>query len=108
MKRNFIILFVSIAALFTACVGESPTVIPDPAKQAFTGSETGTSSPQLTGTYPENLDTDIPVDADIVMVFSKPMDAGYLHSDQRNDNRRRYSGNRLWCKYGKRWKGDYH
>ena len=76
MKRNFIILFVSIAALLTACVGESPTVIPDPAKQAFTGSDTGTSSPQLTGTYPENLDTDIPVDADIVMVFSKPMDAG--------------------------------
>jgi len=59
--------------LIAGCVGESPTVIPDPASQEYTGTAPGTSNPQLTGMYPENLDTNIPVDADIVLVFSKPI-----------------------------------
>lgn len=60
--------------LIAGCVGESPTVIPDPAAQEFTGTNPGSVNPRLTGMYPENLDTNIPVDSDIVLVFSKKID----------------------------------
>lgn len=62
--------------LFTAisCSQESPTVVPDPASQSYSANAPGDKLPQFVGSYPENLDTDIPVDTDIVLVFSKPID----------------------------------
>ncbi len=69
-----------VAALLTAgilrCAGDAPTVIPDPTTQTFTGTPPGTSAPQFTGSYPESGETDIPVDANIVLVFSKPVKSG--------------------------------
>lgn len=73
--RRYLTIYAALMILIAVnCSQESPTVVPDPASQAFTGSVTGTSDLQLTGSYPENLDTGIPVDADIVLVFSKPVD----------------------------------
>ncbi len=56
-----------------SCAGESPTVIPEAAKQGYAGGAPGTPSPQLTGSYPESGDTGIPIDAKIILVFSKPI-----------------------------------
>ncbi|HON80347.1 MAG TPA: Ig-like domain-containing protein, partial [Spirochaetota bacterium] len=73
--RRYLTIYTALMLLIWAnCSRESPTVVPDPASQSFTGSVTGTSNLQLTGSYPESFDTGIPIDADIVLVFSKPVD----------------------------------
>ncbi|HPQ55145.1 MAG TPA: Ig-like domain-containing protein, partial [Spirochaetota bacterium] len=73
--RRYLTIYTALMLLIWAnCSRESPTVVPDPASQSFTGSVTGSEFPQLTGSYPESLDTDIPIDVKIVLVFSKPID----------------------------------
>lgn len=58
----------------TFCGYESPTVIPGEFSQDVTSTDPGIVNPRVTGIYPENGASGIPVDADIVIVFSRPVD----------------------------------
>jgi len=66
-------LVTSFFAFFSGCGGEADTVTPAAISVSTTGSLTGTVYPQIVSVYPESGSTNIPVDTNIVIVFSKPI-----------------------------------
>jgi len=74
VRRLIIInLFALITALSSGCSGDADTVDPDAISQSLPVSLTGTVYPQIISVYPSTGSTGIPVDTDIVIVFSKPI-----------------------------------
>lgn len=65
---------VAVLVFITACANEAPTVVPGAITGTFTGTEPGDNIPRLIGIYPDTGDIDIPVDADIILVFSRAID----------------------------------
>jgi hypothetical protein len=83
MKEKFLNLIISgllilSTASFFGCGGEADTVDPEAISQSVPGSLTGTIYPQIISVNPANGSTDIPVDTDIVIVFSKPILSGSI------------------------------
>lgn len=71
-----VLLLCSVVLL--ECAAEAPTVQPNPKQSGSTGTGLGTNAPDLLATYPENGDSAIPVDTDIVLIFSEPIDLGTI------------------------------
>lgn len=61
-------------SLYSGCGGDADTVDPEAVSQSLPVTLTGTIYPQIISVYPANGSTGIPVDTDIVIVFSKPID----------------------------------
>ncbi|MGQ9842059.1 MAG: Ig-like domain-containing protein [Spirochaetota bacterium] len=80
MKKNLcrigVLLLCSVVLLH--CAAEAPTVQPNPKQSGSTGTGIGTDAPDLLATYPENGDSNIPVDTNIVLIFSEPIDLGTI------------------------------
>ena len=73
-------LLIILTAGFSGCGGEADTITPDPISQSLPGTVTGSLNPQVNGIYPSNGSTGIPVDTDIVIVFSKPVAPATINS----------------------------
>jgi len=73
-------LLIILTAGFNGCGGEADTITPDPISQSLPGTVTGAINPQVNGIYPSNGSTGIPVDTDIVIVFSKPVDPATINT----------------------------
>ncbi len=79
-KGNRLLPAVSVllGLLFAGCIGEAPTVNPEAITQSVAGTPTGILVPQCVDSYPADLDGSIPLDADIVLVFSKPINTATI------------------------------
>ncbi len=76
MKIKLLIQAFSLIALAVvlSCGGESPVIkLGDVIEPCTSCGGVGDNIPSLVAVYPENLSTDIPVDTDIVLVFSEPV-----------------------------------
>ncbi len=80
-KNRIISAFLLLIAISLSCNHESPTVTLNPFTKDAAGTDTGTSALQVQGIYPLNGTTDIPVDTDIIITFSKPVDTATVSAN---------------------------
>jgi len=82
LMKRYIIIFALVLSgmLMTGCSRDADVVTPGAVSTTVPVSPSGTIYPQLISVYPENSATGIPVDTDIVLVFSKPIDTSTVTS----------------------------
>ncbi len=76
--RFALLLVTAIALVMTSCGGESRTVLPFDKSGFATASLSGTTLMTVEMVYPANGATVIPVDSNIVLAFSKDVNAGSI------------------------------
>lgn len=73
VKRVILAIGIIILAAVISCNKESPVVVPADVTFTPPGTPPGDNTPRLVEVFPANLSTDIPVNTDIILVFSEPV-----------------------------------
>jgi hypothetical protein len=78
MNRRIIYILYIVMLAFTSCIDVAPTVQPGSGESTTPTYETGTELLQVEGIYPDDTATDVPIDTDLIILFSKSVNTATI------------------------------